>query len=159
MCSASCVSHRNAGTATFKGVTLTSRFTSVQTPYTLNFVGKTSVTLTSRCEECEGRLNPRPRTLCDAHSEARRKEKARLRALRYRRRKQGLPETAGLTLTAQEATALRDITVDLLQRENDMRAWAATQHRDNTPIPPVVTKYFEAAVRARKALTGLTDPT
>ena len=116
--------------------------------------------MSSRCSVCEGRLTVQPRTLCDEHKTARSKELARLRARRYRARKTGDPTQAltdpnatPITLTPSETRRLAALTVDLLDKENAMRAWAAQHGADR--LPPVVREYFATAVRVRKALTGL----
>jgi len=114
----------------------------------------------SRCSVCEGRLTVQPRTLCDEHKTARAKELARLRARRYRARKAGDPtqaladpNTALITLTPSETRHLADLAVDLPDKENARRAWAA--RHDAQQLPPVVREYFATAVRGSKALTGL----
>jgi len=116
----------------------------------------------SRCSVCEGRLTVQPRSLCDEHKTQRAKELARLRARRYRARKTGDPtqaladpNAAPITLPPNETRRLADLTVDLLDKENSMRAWAAQHGSDR--LPPVVREYFATAVRVRKALTGLTE--
>lgn len=116
-----------------------------------------SVTLSSRCEECAGALKPRPRALCEEHREARRKQKERERARRYRRRKQGKEEKDGLTLSADEVAALRELTTVLLARENDLRAWSQAERRDEREVPEPVSRYFAAGARVRKVLSDLTD--
>lgn len=134
-----------------------SRFSTGQSLYILVAMPDESVTVSSRCDACEGALRPRARTLCDEHRDARRKEQARERARRYRRRSQGLSEHEGLTLSREEMAALRDLTVALLARENDLRAWSQGQRREERTVPEPVTKYFEAGVRVRKALRRLTE--
>lgn len=116
-----------------------------------------SVTLASRCEECDGALRPRPDTLCEEHREARRKQQQRERARRYRRRRQGHSEEDGLTLSAEEVAALRDLTAALLAREDDLRAWSQTERRDSREVPEPVKRYFATGVRVRRALSRLAD--
>jgi hypothetical protein len=116
-----------------------------------------SVTLASRCEECDGALRPRPHTLCEEHREARRKQQQRERARRYRRRRQGHAEVDGLTLSGEEVSALRDLTTALLAREDDLRAWSQAERRDNREVPEPVKRYFATGVRVRRALSRLTD--
>ena len=120
--------------------------------------------MSSRCSVCEGRLTVQPRSLCDEHKTARGKELARLRARRYRARKAGDPaqaladpNAAPITLPPNETRRLATLTVDLLDKENAMRAWAAQHGSDR--LPPVVREYFATAVRIRKALSGLTEHT
>ena len=115
----------------------------------------------SRCSVCEGRLTVQPRALCDEHKAARAKELARLRARRYRARKQGDPTQAltdpnatPISVPPNETRRLATLTIDLLDKENAMRAWAPNP--SNQPIPPAVSEHFAAAVRIRKALRGLT---
>lgn len=115
------------------------------------------VTLASRCEECQGALTPSPDTLCEEHREARRKQQQRERARRYRRRRQGRAEEDGLTLSAEEVAALRDLTTVLLARENDLRVWSQAERRDEREVPEAVSEYFAVGVRVRRALGGLTD--
>lgn len=116
----------------------------------------------SRCSVCKGRLTIQPRTLCEEHKRERAKELARLRARRYRAHKTsgptqapGDPNATTITLTPSETSRLTVLMLDLLDKENAMRAWAADP--SNQPIPPAVGEHFAAAVRVRKALTGLTD--
>ncbi len=118
----------------------------------------------SRCSVCDGRLTVQPRALCDEHKAARAKELARLRARRYRARKQGDPtpdltdpDAAPITLTPSETSRLATLTIDLLDKENAMRAWAAQHGADQ--LPHVVREYFATAVRVRKALSGITEHT
>ncbi|MCF8526554.1 MAG: hypothetical protein K9G80_03460 [Candidatus Nanopelagicales bacterium] len=110
-----------------------------------------------------GHLTVQPRTLCEDHKQQRAKELARARARRYRARKnptqtQADPNATPLTLTPSETRKLTDLTIDLLDKENAMRAWAARHGSDR--LPPIVREYFATAVRVRKALSGLThhDP-
>ena len=117
--------------------------------------------MSSRCSVCEVRLTVEPRTLCEEHKKERAKELARLRARRYRARKQGDPMQAltdpnatTITLTPSEIRLLANYTIDLLDKENAMRAWVHHHGRDR--LPPVVREYFTTAVRVRKALSGLT---
>ena len=113
-----------------------------------------AVTVSSRCDECDGRLHPRARHLCDEHREARRRAKDRERAKRYRRRQQGLDEQSGATLSPEEVTRLRDLTVTLLARENEMRTWTEAQRRDSQSVPPQVLNYLAAGAKVRRALNG-----
>lgn len=122
-----------------------------------------SVTVSSRCSACLGHLTVQPRTLCEDHKQQRAKELARARARRYRARKNpgrtpADPNATALTLTPSETQQLASLTIDLLDKENAMRAWAA--RHDRNQLPQIVREYFATAVRIRKALSGLThhDP-
>ena len=117
--------------------------------------------MSSRCSVCEGRLTVQPRRLCDEHKTQRAKELARLRARRYRARKAGDPAQAltdpnapTITLTPSETRRLAALTIDLLDKENAVRTWAAGSKIQH--IPPAVGEFIKSAVRVRKALGGLT---
>lgn len=129
--------------------------------YTING-REVSITVSSRCLACLGHLTVQPRTLCEDHKQQRAKELARARARRYRARKnptqtQADPNATPLTLTPSETQQLKELTIDLLDKENAMRAWAARHGSDR--LPPIVREYFATAVRVRKALRGLTHHT
>ena len=113
-----------------------------------------------RCSVCEGPLTVHPRSLCHDHKTERAKELARLRARHYRALKQGDPmrdlsdpDAAPITLTPSKIRRLATLTIDPLDEENAMRAWAANP--SNQPIPPAVGEHFAAAGHLRKALSGL----
>lgn len=69
----------------------------------------------------------------------------------------GRPQRHSLNPDPSETQQLTGLTIDLLDRENAMRAWAARYGSDR--LPPIVREYFATAVRVRKALSGLTHHT
>ena len=128
----------------------------VQPRYTL-MMGRQCITVPSRCSVGAGRLTVQPRALCDEHKAARAKELARLRARKAGDPTQALadPNATPITLTPSEIRLLANYTIDLLDKENAVRTWAAGLK--NQHIPPAVGESIKSAVRVRKALSRLIE--
>ena len=105
--------------------------------------------MSSRCSACLGHLSVQLRTLCEDHKQQRAKELACARGRRYRARKSpghtpAEPNATPLTLTPSETEQLTCLTIDRLDKENAIRAWAARHDRNRRPSS--VRGHFATAV-------------